>query len=61
MRVMQPSRIVGKRLNVSSAMMKPSTESPSSAEKDMLREYADATGAPVAPRGVLGKAKKIFS
>ena len=36
-------------------------ESPSSAEKDMLREYADATGAPVAPRGVLGKAKKIFS
>ncbi|MEO8430617.1 MAG: molecular chaperone DnaJ [Acidobacteriota bacterium] len=36
-------------------------ESPTSREKDMLREYAEATGAPVAPRGVLGKAKKIFS
>ncbi len=36
-------------------------ESPTSAEKDMLREYAEATGAPVAALGVLGKAKKIFS
>jgi molecular chaperone DnaJ len=36
-------------------------ESPSHAEKDALRQYAEITGAPVEPRGVLGKAKKIFS
>ncbi len=36
-------------------------ESPSHEEKDLLRRYAEMTGAPVEPRGVLGKAKKIFS
>jgi molecular chaperone DnaJ len=36
-------------------------ESPSSEEKALLRQYAEMTGAPVAPKGVLGKAKKIFS
>lgn len=36
-------------------------DSPSSEEKDLLRRYAEMTGAPVAARGVLGKAKKIFS
>jgi molecular chaperone DnaJ len=36
-------------------------ESPSGNEKDLLRKYAEMTGAPVAPKGVLGKAKKIFS
>ena len=36
-------------------------ESPSAEEKDLLRKYAEMTGAPVAPKGVLGKAKKIFS
>jgi molecular chaperone DnaJ len=36
-------------------------ESPSSDEKDLLRRYAEMTGAPVSPKGVLGKAKKIFS
>jgi molecular chaperone DnaJ len=36
-------------------------ESPSSEEKDLLRRYAEMTGAPVSPKGVLGKAKKIFS
>ena len=35
--------------------------SPSSEEKDLLRKYAEMTGAPVAAKGVLGKAKKIFS
>ncbi len=30
-------------------------------EKDLLRRYAEATGAPVGVKGVLGKAKKIFS
>ena len=36
-------------------------ESPSSEEKDLLRRYAEMTGAPVGARGMLGKAKKIFS
>ncbi len=36
-------------------------DSPSHDEKDLLRRYAEMTGAPVEPRGVLGKAKKIFS
>ena len=35
---------------------------PSSREKDLLRQYAEMTGAPVGSgKGVLGKAKKIFS
>jgi molecular chaperone DnaJ len=37
-------------------------ESPSKEEKELLRQYAELTGAPIATRkGVLGKAKKIFS
>jgi len=36
-------------------------ESPSSEEKELLRRYAEMTGAPVSPKGVLGRAKKIFS
>lgn len=36
--------------------------SPSKEEKEMLRRYAELTGAPVGKgKGVLGKAKKIFS
>jgi molecular chaperone DnaJ len=35
--------------------------SPSKEEKEMLRRYAELTGAPVGKGGVLGKAKKIFS
>jgi molecular chaperone DnaJ len=35
-------------------------EEPSSEERDLLRRYAEMTGAPIAARGVLGKAKKIF-
>ena len=37
-------------------------ESPSKEEKELLRRYAEMTGAPVGKgKGVLGKAKKIFS
>ncbi len=36
-------------------------EKPSKAETDLLRKYAELTGAPVGGKGVLGKAKKIFS
>jgi molecular chaperone DnaJ len=36
-------------------------ESPSAKEKELLRQYAEMIGAPVAGKGVLGKAKKIFS
>jgi molecular chaperone DnaJ len=36
-------------------------EKPSKAEKDLLRQYAELTGAPVGGKGVLHKAKKIFS
>ena len=39
-------------------------ESPSREAKDLLRQYAELTGAPVGKgksKGVLGKAKKIFS
>jgi molecular chaperone DnaJ len=36
-------------------------EKPSKAEKELLRKYAELTGAPVEEKGVLGKAKKIFS
>lgn len=36
-------------------------ESPSQQEKDLLRQYAELTDAPVATKGVFGKAKKIFS
>ena len=36
-------------------------ESPSQAETELLRRYAELVGAPVAARGVLSKAKKIFS
>jgi molecular chaperone DnaJ len=36
-------------------------EKPSKAEMDLLRKYAELTGAPVGGKGVLGKAKKIFS
>jgi len=36
-------------------------ESPSQKEKELLRQYAELTGAPVAGKGVFGKAKKIFS
>jgi molecular chaperone DnaJ len=35
-------------------------EAPSAKEKDLLRQYAELTGAPVGGKGVLGKAKKIF-
>lgn len=35
-------------------------EAPTSEEKDLLRRYAEMTGAPVAASGLLGKAKKIF-
>ena len=35
-------------------------ESPSSEEKDLLRRYAELTGAPVSGKGVFEKAKKIF-
>ena len=35
-------------------------EAPSSEEKDLLRKYAEATGAPVSGKGVFEKAKKIF-
>ncbi len=34
---------------------------PSKSEKELLRQYAEVTGAPVAGKGVFGKAKKIFS
>jgi molecular chaperone DnaJ len=36
-------------------------ESPSEKEKDLLRQYAGLTGAPVSEKGVFSKAKKIFS
>jgi molecular chaperone DnaJ len=36
-------------------------EKPSKEEKELLRKYAELTGAPVGGRGMLGKAKKIFS
>lgn len=36
-------------------------ESPSQQEKDLLRQYAELTGAPVDAGGVFSKAKKIFS
>jgi molecular chaperone DnaJ len=36
-------------------------ESPSEKEKDLLREYAGLTNAPVGGKSVFGKAKKIFS
>jgi len=36
-------------------------EKPSAKEKALLQEYAEMTGAPVGAKGVLGKAKKIFS
>ena len=36
-------------------------EAPSEKEKDLLRQYAELTGAPVAEKGVFAKAKKIFS
>ena len=36
-------------------------EKPSKAETELLRKYAELTGAPVGGKGVLGKAKKIFS
>ena len=36
-------------------------ESPSEKEKNLLRQYAEMTGAPVAEKGVFSKAKKIFS
>ncbi len=37
-------------------------DSPSKEEKELLRQYAELTGAPVRKgKGVLGKAKKIFS
>src|SRR5215470_4711693 len=36
-------------------------ESPSEKEKELLRQYAEMTGAPVAEKGVFAKAKKIFS
>jgi len=36
-------------------------ESSSQQEKDLLRQYAELTDAPVAAKGVFGKAKKIFS
>ena len=35
-------------------------DSPSSEEKDLLRQYAELTGASVAAKGVFEKAKKIF-
>lgn len=35
-------------------------DAPSEKEKELLRQYADLTGAPVASRGVFSKAKKIF-
>jgi molecular chaperone DnaJ len=35
-------------------------EAPSSEEKDLLRRYAELTGAPVSGKGVFEKAKKIF-
>jgi molecular chaperone DnaJ len=36
-------------------------DAPSDREKELLRQYAELTGAPVAGRGVFSKAKKIFS
>ena len=37
-------------------------ESPSAREKELLKQYAELIGAPVGTgKGVLGKAKKIFS
>ncbi len=36
-------------------------EKPTKAEKELLRQYAELTGAPVGGKGVLNKAKKIFS
>jgi molecular chaperone DnaJ len=36
-------------------------EKPSKEERELLRKYAELTGAPVGGRGMLGKAKKIFS
>src|SRR6266536_409472 len=36
-------------------------EAPSEKEKELLRQYAELTGAPVAARSVVDKAKKIFS
>ena len=35
-------------------------DAPSQEEKDLLRQYAEATGAPVEAPGVFSKAKKIF-
>jgi molecular chaperone DnaJ len=35
-------------------------ESPSQQEKDLLRQYAELTGAPVEAAGVFSKAKRIF-
>ena len=35
-------------------------DAPSQEEKDLLRRYAEATGAPVDAPGVFSKAKKIF-
>ena len=46
-------------LIVRTAVVVPS--SPSEREKELLREYAELVGAPVAGVGVLKKAKKIFS
>ncbi len=37
------------------------TEKPSKEEKELLRRYAELIGAPVGGKGVLSKAKKIFS
>ena len=36
-------------------------EKPSAKEKELLRAYAEATGAPISAESVLDKAKKIFS
>ncbi|MGH9369196.1 MAG: molecular chaperone DnaJ, partial [Thermoanaerobaculia bacterium] len=36
-------------------------KSPSAREKELLRQYAELLGAPVGGKGVLGKAKKMFS
>lgn len=35
-------------------------ESPSEKEKELLRQYAELTGAPVSAKGVFSKARKIF-
>jgi molecular chaperone DnaJ len=36
-------------------------ESPSEREKELLRQYAELTGAPVAAKGMFSKARRIFS